>query len=173
MGSDYIPFALGPPLFGAFYTIPFELRMLILGVVIFVAIIWWVSKQGRATVEKGESMPNELVRVSGTGVPATVASAALPMLVERAWAADRFARDEFFYTEDQKDRPEDTHRARDRKDRGCGTAHAMMTISTIGPGNSSEFANHCFIGRSIRQLLGSAATHKALLCVSFHRVVRS
>ncbi len=46
MGSDYIPFALGPPLFGAFYTIPFELRMLILGVVIFVAIIWWVSKQG-------------------------------------------------------------------------------------------------------------------------------
>ncbi len=36
-------------------------------------------------------MPNELVRVSGTGVPTTVASAALPMLVERAGAADRFA----------------------------------------------------------------------------------
>ena len=47
MGSDYIPFALGPPLFrGLLHAIPFELRMLILGAVIYVAIIWWVSKQG-------------------------------------------------------------------------------------------------------------------------------
>ena len=55
----------------------------------------WQSSGGlvnrAATAEKGESMPNELVRVSGTGVPATVTSAALPMLVERAGAADRFA----------------------------------------------------------------------------------
>jgi integrase/recombinase XerD len=42
---------------------------------------------------------NELVKVSAASVPAIVAPASLPELVERAWGAARFAWDEYFYAE--------------------------------------------------------------------------
>ena len=44
-------------------------------------------------------MSTELVKASPVIVPATVTSAALPVLVERAGGAARFAWDEFFYAE--------------------------------------------------------------------------
>ena len=44
-------------------------------------------------------MPNELVKASPGSVPATGGSAILPVLVERAGGAARFAWDEFFYAE--------------------------------------------------------------------------
>jgi integrase/recombinase XerD len=44
-------------------------------------------------------MPNEMVKVSPVSVPAIVASASLPVLVERAGGAARFAWEEFFYAE--------------------------------------------------------------------------
>jgi site-specific recombinase XerD len=44
-------------------------------------------------------MPNELVKVSAVSVPATGIAASLPVLVERAGGAARFAWEEFFYAE--------------------------------------------------------------------------
>jgi hypothetical protein len=44
-------------------------------------------------------MPNELVKLSASSVPATVASPELPALVERSGGAARFAWDEYFYAE--------------------------------------------------------------------------
>jgi integrase/recombinase XerD len=44
-------------------------------------------------------MPNELVKVSTVSVPAVIDKASLPVLVERAGGAARFAWDEFFYAE--------------------------------------------------------------------------
>lgn len=44
-------------------------------------------------------MPNELVKASVVNVPATNSTAALPVLVEHAGPAARFAWDEFFYAE--------------------------------------------------------------------------
>ena len=44
-------------------------------------------------------MRNELVKASPVIMPATVTSAALPELVERAGGAARFAWKEFFYAE--------------------------------------------------------------------------
>ncbi len=44
-------------------------------------------------------MPNELVKVSEESVPATGVEETLPVLVERAGGAARFAWDEFFYAE--------------------------------------------------------------------------
>src|SRR3954466_1727346 len=44
-------------------------------------------------------MPNELVKASPISVPATIASASLPVLVERAGGAARFAWEEYFYAE--------------------------------------------------------------------------
>jgi hypothetical protein len=41
-------------------------------------------------------MSTELVKASSINVPATGDAASLPVLVERAGAAARFARDEFF-----------------------------------------------------------------------------
>src|SRR5437588_1229953 len=44
-------------------------------------------------------MSNELVRASSVSVPAVSGQAALPLLVERAGGAARFAWEEFFYAE--------------------------------------------------------------------------
>ena len=44
-------------------------------------------------------MPNELVKASSVSVPATGGGQSLPVLVERAGGAARFAWDEFFYAE--------------------------------------------------------------------------
>src|SRR3954463_3825338 len=44
-------------------------------------------------------MPNELVLASSASVPAPSNASALPVLVERAGGAARFAWDEFFYAE--------------------------------------------------------------------------
>src|SRR3954452_12750454 len=45
------------------------------------------------------SMTTELVKASSVSVPAVVSQASLPVLVERAGGAARFAWDEFFYAE--------------------------------------------------------------------------
>src|SRR6478752_10166875 len=44
-------------------------------------------------------MPNELVKASPISVPVASGAASLPVLVERAGGAARFAWDEFFYAE--------------------------------------------------------------------------
>jgi integrase/recombinase XerD len=44
-------------------------------------------------------MPSDLVKALSVGVPAVVASSELPLLVERAGGAARFAWDEYFYAE--------------------------------------------------------------------------
>ena len=46
MGSGNVPFEWITPLFGAYYAIPFEVKMLILGAVTLMGILWWFRKQG-------------------------------------------------------------------------------------------------------------------------------
>jgi hypothetical protein len=81
-------------------------------------------------------MPNELVRVSAANVPATGNAASLPVLVERAGGAARFAWDEFFYAEHHN---RHTQRAYERAVRrflgwceGQGVELAAITPGMVG-----------------------------------------
>jgi hypothetical protein len=81
-------------------------------------------------------MPNELVKASSVSVPAIVASVTLPVLVERAGGAARFAWDEFFYAEHHN---RHTQRAYERAVRrflgwaeGQGVELAAITPGMVG-----------------------------------------
>ena len=81
-------------------------------------------------------MSSELVKASPVGVPAIVASASLPVLVERARGAARFAWEEFFYAEHHN---RHTQRAYERAVRrflgwaeGQGAELASITPGMVG-----------------------------------------
>jgi integrase/recombinase XerD len=81
-------------------------------------------------------MPNELVRVTAEGMPATGGTPGLPVLVERAGGAARFAWEEFFYAEHHNPH---TQRAYERAVRrflgwceGQGVELAAITPGMVG-----------------------------------------
>ncbi len=81
-------------------------------------------------------MSTELVKASPVGIPAIVASASLPLLVERAGGAARFAWEEFFYAEHHNPH---TQRAYERAVRrflgwakGQGVELAALTPGMVG-----------------------------------------
>ena len=81
-------------------------------------------------------MPNELVKVSSASVPATGVEETLPVLVERAGGAARFAWDEFFYAEHHNKHTQRAYQAAVRRFlawvEGEGVELASITPGLVG-----------------------------------------
>ncbi|MGO9917336.1 MAG: tyrosine-type recombinase/integrase [Isosphaeraceae bacterium] len=109
-------------------------------------------------------MPNELVKASPAIVPAVVASAALPELVERAGGAARFAWDEFFYAEHHNPHTQKAYQRAVRRFLGWAEGQGIE-LKAITPG---------MVGQYLVGLGGSAAKrnqHLAALRGFFDRLV--
>ena len=109
-------------------------------------------------------MPNELVKASPVSVPATVTSAALTELVERAGGAARFAWDEFFYAEHHNPHTQKAYERAVRRFLGWAEGQGLE-LAAITPG---------MVGQNLVGLGGSAATrnqHLAALRGFFDRLV--
>ena len=110
-------------------------------------------------------MSNELVRVSPVIVSATVASVALPELVERAGAAARFAWDEFFYAEHHNPHTQKAYLRAVRRFLGWAEGQGVE-LAAITPG---------MVGQYLVGLGGSPAKrnlHLAALRGFFDRLVQ-
>ncbi len=109
-------------------------------------------------------MSHELVKASPVIVPASVSSAALPMLVERAGGAARFAWDEFFYAEHHNPHTQKAYLRAVRRFLGWAEGQGIE-LPAITPG----MVGHYLVG-----LGGSAAKrnqHLAALRGFFDRLV--
>ena len=109
-------------------------------------------------------MGNELVKVSPVIVPAIVTSAALPVLVERAGGAARFAWDEFFYAEHHNPHTQKAYQRAVRRFLGWAEGQGVE-LAAITPG---------MVGQYLVGLGGSPAKrnqHLAALRGFFDRLV--
>jgi len=110
-------------------------------------------------------MPNELVKASAASVPATVASASLPELVERAGGAARFAWDEFFFAEHHNPHTQRAYQSAVRRFLAWAEGQGVE-LASIAPG---------MVGQYLTALGGSAAKrnlHLSALRGFFDRVVQ-
>src|SRR5438105_4929963 len=109
-------------------------------------------------------MPNELVKASPVNVPAVITQAELPVLVERAGGAARFAWEEFFYAEHHNPHTQKAYMAAVKRFLAwCEGEGAVLTSVTPG-----------MIGRFLTGLGGSAAKrnlHLSALRGFFDRLV--
>ena len=109
-------------------------------------------------------MSTELVKASPVSVPATVTAAALPVLVERAGGAARFAWDEFFYAEHHNPHTQKAYMRAVRRFLAWGEGQGVE-LAAITPG---------MVGQYLVGLGGSAAKrnlHLAALRGFFDRLV--
>ena len=109
-------------------------------------------------------MSHELVKASPVIVPASVSSAALPVLVERAGGAARFAWDEFFYAEHHNPHTQKAYLRAVRRFLGWAEGQGVE-LPAITPG---------MVGQYLVGLGGSAAKrnqHLAALRGFFDRLV--
>ena len=109
-------------------------------------------------------MPNELVKASPVSIPTIVASAALPVLVERVGGAARFAWDEFFYAEHHNPHTQKAYERAVRRFLGWAEGQGVE-LAAITPG---------MVGQYLVGLGGSAAKrnqHLAALRGFFNRLV--
>jgi site-specific recombinase XerD len=110
-------------------------------------------------------MGNELVKVAPVSVPAITGQAALPMLVERAGAAARFAWDEFFYAEHHNLHTQKAYMAAVKRFLAWAEGQGVE-LAAITPG---------MLGQYLAGLGGSAAKrnlHLAALRGFFDRLVQ-
>jgi integrase/recombinase XerD len=109
-------------------------------------------------------MPNELVPVEVASVPTTNGGQSLPVLVERAGGAARFAWDEFFFAEHHNEHTQKAYMAAVRRFLGWCDGQGVE-LATITPGQ---------VGQYLAGLGGSAAKrnlHLSALRGFFDRLV--
>jgi integrase/recombinase XerD len=109
-------------------------------------------------------MPNELVKASVVNMPATSSTAALPVLVEHAGPAARFAWDEFFYAEHHNPHTQKAYMAAVKRFLGWCEGQGVE-LPAITPG---------MVGQYLVSLGGSAAKrnlHLSALRGFFDRLV--
>jgi integrase/recombinase XerD len=109
-------------------------------------------------------MGNELLKAALVSVPATVAPAALPELVERAGGAARFAWDEFFYAEHRNPHRQKAHLRAVRRFVDWTEAHGVE-LTAITPGMVGQYLTG--LGRSPAK----RSQHLAALRGFFDRLV--
>ena len=100
-------------------------------------------------------MPNELVKASVVSVPAIGGGQSLPVLVERAGAAARFAWDEFFFAEHHNPHTQKAYMAAVKRFLGwCegqgvelpGVTPGMVGQYLVGPGRLGRQAKPAPVG---------------------------